>query len=193
MKKPLSEMSLEELWRLFPIVLKKHNPKYKKWYLAEKKNIFNSLEGIKVYRISHIGSTAIPGLKAKPTVDILLETHSNCNLAYLKERLKSAGWLLMNSQDEPYMELAFNKGYTPEGFAKKVYHLHVRYKGDWDELYFRDYLMLHKDAVKEYGKLKEGLLKRFEHDRDGYTGAKTEFIKKHTEAARRELGTRYKA
>jgi len=41
-----------------------------------------------------------------------------------------------------------SKGYTPDGFASKVYHLHVRYAGDWDELYFRDFLIAHPDKAK---------------------------------------------
>jgi GrpB-like predicted nucleotidyltransferase (UPF0157 family) len=191
MEKSLSEMSLEELWQLFPIILEEHNPAYKEWYLAEKEKILECIKGINIARVSHIGSTAVPGLTAKPTVDILLEVFRDCNLAELKGRLINSGWLLMSSVYKPDLKLAFNKGYTPKGFAEKVYHLHVRYYSDWDELYFRDYLIAHKDVADKYGKLKLNLWKRYEHNRDGYTEAKTQFIKKYTELARTEMGNKY--
>lgn len=189
--KSLSEMSNEELWKLFPIVLKEHNPSYVYWYIEEKENILKLLEGIEIARINHIGSGAVPGLISKPTVDILLEIRNSGDFTELKKRLADSGWLLMSSEYKPDLRLVFNKGYTLEGFAGKVFHLHVRRYADWDELYFRDYLLLHKDAVDEYGALKQKLLKRYEHDRDGYTEAKTEFIRKYTQLARAEFGNKY--
>lgn len=191
MSKSLSGMTLEELWRLFPIILKEYNPAYKEWYFIEKNNILKCLEDINVARINHIGSSAVPGLISKPTVDILLEVYKNCDLAELKDRLINGGWLLMFSGYQPALKLAFNKGYTPNGFAAKVYHLHVRYYSDWDELYFRDYLICNKAAAKEYGELKLRLRKQYEHNRDGYTEAKAQFIQKHTKLARAALEGKY--
>ena len=69
------------------------------------------------------------------------------------------------------------KGYLPDGFAEKVYHIHVVYPGDHDELLFRDYLIAHPDAAAKYAELKRGLFQDYEHDRDGYTEAKGAFIK----------------
>lgn len=86
----------------------------------------------------------------------------------------------------PPPHLLFLNGYTPTGFAKKVYHIHVRYPGDWDELYFRDYLIAHPETATEYAALKHCLLKDYEHDRNGYTKAKTEFIRNVTEKVRKE-------
>lgn len=97
----------------------------------------------------------------------------------------------MNSTNDPKFRQTYNKGYTKYGFAEKVYHLHVRYYDDWNELYFRDYLREHKDVADEYAKLKLGLWKKYEHDRDGYTDAKSEFVLKVTEKARKEYGGRY--
>lgn len=57
--------------------------------------------------------------------------------------------------------------------------------------FFRDYLNEHKGIAKEYEALKLSLWKRFEHDRDGYTNAKTEFIKKYTDLAKSEYKGRY--
>jgi GrpB-like predicted nucleotidyltransferase (UPF0157 family) len=89
--------------------------------------------------------------------------------------------------------MMFLKGYTPEGFRGQAYHLHVRYPGDWNELYFRDYLRDHPDAATEYAELKRGLKERFEHDRDGYTNAKTEWIEQHTRLARMNTVTDMRA
>ncbi len=188
--KPLSELSLEELWRLFPIILREHDPRYKDWYEAEKERVIGAI-GAYVIRINHFGSTAVEGLLAKPTVDILLEIDGRCDISRLTDDLTASGWLLMRRESDPFA-LVFNKGYTPEGFAERVFHLHARYFGDWDELYFRDYLIARPEIAREYGALKRRLLKEYERDRDGYTNAKGEFIKEHTRAARRELDSKYR-
>jgi len=67
----------------------------------------------------------------------------------------------------------------------------LRYAGDNDELYFRDYLIEFPDMAKEYEKLKISLWKKYEHNRDAYTNAKTEFVKKYTEKAKVLYGNRY--
>ena len=69
--------------------------------------------------------------------------------------------------------------------------MHLRHCGDNDELYFRDYLIEHPDIAREYEKLKLNLWKEYEHNRDGYTNAKTEFIKKHTKQAKSLYKNRY--
>ena len=86
-----------------------------------------------------------------------------------------------------------NKGYTPAGFSEKVYHLHVRALGDWDELYFRDYLRKYPKAARQYEELKRSLKEKYEHNRDAYTEAKTAFVQQYSQAAREEFGTRYLA
>lgn len=191
MNKELSEMSLEELWELFPIILKEHNPKYKDWYEIEERQLFSSIKKQDIKRISHIGSSAVEGLLAKPIVDILLEVDNNCGITKLIEILNKNNWILMSSEYNLDLKLVFNKGYTTDGFAEKVYHLHVRYSGDWDELYFRDYLLDHTDVAVQYGNLKLSLWKEYEHNRDGYTEAKSEFIKRYTGLAKIEYTGRY--
>lgn len=191
MGKALSEMSLEELWQLFPIILKEHNPEYMEWYRIEKDQLQETLKDMNVVRINHIGSSVVPELIAKPTVDILLEVDKNCEIEELQRKIQNAGWSLMSSRYGNDLNLSFNKGYTENGFAEKVYHLHVRYFGDWGELYFRDYLLNHKEVAKEYGKLKMSLFKQYEHDRDGYTEAKTQFVKQYTDYARVEFQNKY--
>jgi GrpB-like predicted nucleotidyltransferase (UPF0157 family) len=168
-------MTLKELWRLFPIELVPHNPTWANWYSEEEKALSTLLCDI-VIQIDHIGSTAVDGLPAKPIVDILLQISDVCNLSWLKETLIENGWLLM-AEGSAYGEIDLNKGYTPEGFAERVYHLHVRRKGDWDELRFRDYLIAHPEAAAEYANLKQRLVGKYKYDRDAYTEAKTDFIR----------------
>ena len=184
-------MSLEELWELFPIELKEYNPNYLNWYLEEANNIKKSITSCSIKGIHHIGSTAIPELISKPIIDILLEVDEDCNVKKLQENLEKQQWILMSKQEEPYWTMVFNKGYTEEGFAEKIFHLHVRHLGDWPELYFRDYLWKHEEIANEYGKLKLSLLEEFRNDRDGYTEAKADFILEHTAKAREEFGNKY--
>jgi len=188
MIKNLSEMTLEELWQLFPIIIEKHNAEWKKWYKEESLSIINIIGKANIARISHIGNTAVKNLVAKPTIDILLEIKELVKFDEIKDVLTKNGWICMNESE---FEIAFNKGYTIYGFAKKVYHLHVRNFGDHGELYFRDYLINHSDVANDYGKLKLSLKEKFEHDRNKYTLAKTEFIQKYTNLAKVEYINRY--
>ena len=103
--------------------------------------------------------------------------------------IEKSGFCRMSQSAE---RISFNYGYTENGFAEKVYHLHLRYAGDNDELYFRDYLNEHPDIAKEYERLKLDLWHQYEHNRDGYTEAKTEFVRKHTADARTRYGNRYR-
>lgn len=181
MGKKLSEMSLEELWQLFPIMLTEHKPYWCEWYAEEAATLKEILPADQVVRISHIGSTAIEGIWAKPIIDILVEITEDSDFQSFKKYLIAAGYLCMSENEQ---RLSFNKGYTEDGFAERVYHLHLRRAGDNDELYFRDYLIAHPDAAKEYEKLKLSLWKPYEHDRDGYTAAKAELVKEYTAKAK---------
>lgn len=179
--KPLEEMSLEELWQLFPIILKPHNSEWQNWASDEISRLSCVLTPSSPV-ITHIGSTAIKGIHAKPIIDLLVEAHDSDSFKQIKEKIIADGYLLMS---ETQIRCSFNKGYTPMGFAEKVFHVHLRHIGDNDEILFRDYLNQNPSIAKEYEVLKLSLWKRFEHDRDGYTAAKTEFIKTHTEKARK--------
>lgn len=183
--KALSEMTLEELWRLFPIVLRPYDPAWPVWY-AEEESSLRSVLGSAVARVRHIGSTAVPGLVAKPTVDILLELAEGTDRAFARRTIETAGWICMADREGPPPQTDFCKGYTPEGYAEKVYHLHVRPFGDWDEPVFRDYLRTHPDAASEYVRLKQGLAVRFRNDRDAYTEAKGDWIRRIVRRARAE-------
>lgn len=66
-----------------------------------------------------------------------------------------------------------------------MFNLYIRYEGDNSELYFRDYLNDHPEVAKEYEMLKLSLWKKYEHNRDGYTDAKSVFVQKNPEKAKR--------
>ena len=188
MRKKLSEMSLEELWQLFPIYLTEHNEVWAAWYADEERHLKNHLAAERIKRISHIGSTAVKGIWAKPIIDILVEAAPESDLQQLKPILEKAGYLCMS---ESPGRLSFNKGYTENGFAERVFHLHLRKAGDNDELYCRDYLNAHPDAAKQYEKLKLSLWKQYEHNRDAYTESKTAFVKEYTQKANEKFGEWY--
>lgn len=186
MKKALSEMTLEELWELFPIILSEPQTCWAHWY-EEEKQLLESLLHDNFLTINHIGSTAIHRIMAKPIIDILIEIPESCSMTEIKKLLIHNGYLCMSESER---RISFNKGYTDQGFAEKVFHLHLRYEGDNDELYFRDYMNCHPDLAKEYEKLKLSLRNKYEHDRDAYTNAKTAFVSEYTKRARIALSGR---
>ena len=182
MSKSLSEMTLEELWELFPIFLTEHQGIWNEWYAEERKRLVGILPPENI-RISHIGSTAINNIWAKPIIDILVELPKSLPMESVKEILIQNGYICMSEQPN---RKSFNLGYTSEGFAEKVFHLHLRYWGDNDELYFRDYMNENPLLAKQYEELKLSLWKKFEHDRDGYTSAKTSFVAEQTDKAKKK-------
>lgn len=187
-KNKLSEMTLEELWELFPIFLVEHNDKWIDDYKEIESVLKELLFEYTFSRISHIGSTAISDICSKNIVDVLVEIPTDEDMKTVADVIEKSGFILMSSEPE---RMSFNKGYTIDGFADRVYHIHLRYAGDNDELFFRDYLNEYPEVAAEYEKLKLALWKKFEHDRDAYTNAKTDFVKYWTEEARKKYGNRY--
>lgn len=188
MGKELSEMTLEELWELFPIFLVKHDDQWSAYYDEIEALLQKALHQYPVDRISHIGSTAIHGIWAKDIVDVLIEIPASISMEEISHKIEQSGFTRMSTEDQ---RISFHMGYTKDGFADKVYHVHLRYTGDNDELYFRDYLNEHPLIAKEYETLKLRLWKQYEHNRDAYTNAKTDFIRKWTEEAHKIYGDRY--
>lgn len=191
MNKPLDEMTNRELGKLFPIILSAHDPAWRDNYQKEKTVLEQAVRPQNIVRINHYGSTAVPDLIAKPTIDILLEIKGDTDTRSLVLKMESSGYRYLEQPANPAPHMMFIKGYTPQGFQGQVFHVHVRYSGDWDELYFRDYLLEHPETAGEYGELKLKLKEEYEHDRDGYTEAKTGFINRITKLARAETETGY--
>lgn len=185
-QKKLTELSLDELWQLFPITLTAHQDYWADWYKEEAELLKERLPCIE--RISHIGSTAIKGIWAKPTIDILVEIPREEKVVNLKGTIERCGYICMAENDS---RIDFNKGYTLQGFAERVFHLHLCYEGDNDELYFRDYLQTNTAIAKEYERLKLDLWKQYEHDRNMYTSHKGDFVKQYTQKGKLLFTGRY--
>lgn len=103
---------------------------------------------------------------------------------------------IFTRNDDP-MKILMGKGYSTDGYAEEVYHLHVRYLGNWDELYFRDFLIANPDVAAEYGNLKRNILSDIEKGKierlpNGYSNAKLEFVKKYSMAAKQDFQNRYR-
>jgi GrpB-like predicted nucleotidyltransferase (UPF0157 family) len=201
MKLHVSELTPEEFQKAFPIELKDVIPEYAEWYEEAKSAILNVTGSCDVVRINHIGSSAIPAIKAKPMIDILMEIRNDCDVDKLVESLKTIGFgtEVAMRKDNPF-EYLLAKGMTVRGFEEKVYLLHIRYLGDWSELYFRDYLLDNPDIAKEYSDLKEQILDDIQSGKiermpngqpNGYSMAKLDFVKRISEEARLAYPNRF--
>ena len=120
MSKKLSEMTLEELWQLFAIFLTQPNGKWTEQYREESAMLIKILPPNS--EIHHIGSTAINGIWAKPIIDILIEIDENYDLASCAQKICGRGYIIMS---ETSSRISLNKGYTENGFAEKVFHIHL--------------------------------------------------------------------
>ena len=187
------ETNEERRARIYPIILSEYNPVWPQWYTEEKTNLERLIGKENIARISHFGSTSVPGLTAKPTIDILIEVSDDANIDMLIANLSIPDYVYLLQESAPtistpQLHLMFLKGYLPDGFAEKVYHIHIVRFGAWDErLRFKDYLIAHPKVANEYSMLKLKLFNDYEHNRDGYTEAKTAFISEINKKTKLEL------
>lgn len=132
------------------------------------------------WRIEHFGSTAIPGMPAKPVIDVLLEVPS---FSEAKPRFLP----LLNSPEWEYWwydnHMMFVKR-DPRTW-RRTHHLHLARPTDpfWERLAFRDYLIENKDVAAEYAQLKRSLAAAHPHDRERYTQSKSHFVRETTDKA----------
>ncbi|MBK9104533.1 MAG: GrpB family protein [Saprospiraceae bacterium] len=192
-EKKLEELTPEELGKLFPIQIVPYDKNWVNIFNSESKLIKDTLGDNIALKIEHFGSTAVDGISAKPTIDILIE------IPFLTDNLKEMIIQKMTEIDYhfiwrtderlPYMH--FVKGYTIDGFKGDVFHIHMGDKSHplWDRIYFRDYLRQNKKVAEEYELLKISLAEKFKYDREAYTNAKSEFVKRITEIAKNETGS----
>jgi GrpB-like predicted nucleotidyltransferase (UPF0157 family) len=136
-------------------------------------------------QIEHIGSTAVPGLAAKPILDILIGVRSLRDADFCIEPLERLGYEYRGEAGVPGRRF-FRKG------NPKTHHLHLAEVGSefWERhLLFRDYLRTHPEAAQVYARLKHHLAEHFREDRAAYTEAKTVFISGVVRRAREDRGT----
>lgn len=180
------DWSREALGRRFPVYLVEYDPRWPEMYEAEARSLKERFPDV-IVDTEHIGSTAVPGLAAKPTIDLIAEITSFEDA----EReivpvltAESIGYDYPNGPEPGHM--AFWKGYLPETPIKYHYHMAPAGHPLMERIHFRDYLRAHPETAKEYERLKYHLANVYRNDRDAYTDAKAEFIAKITERARRE-------
>ena len=155
------------------VKLASHHKQWAKLFEKEKQRLLSVLGKIKV-SIEHVGSTAVPGLKAKPILDIVLSSPSHKLSKKIYKILEKNGYTDHGEVGIPERHL-FVRG-TEE---KRTHHLHVTLKNSdfWKEhILFRDYLLAHKGALTKYNTLKIKLSKQYANDRKSYTKAKNAFI-----------------
>jgi GrpB-like predicted nucleotidyltransferase (UPF0157 family) len=129
--------------------------------------------GTTALRIDHIGSTAVPGLAAKPIIDIQISVAAFEPLDAYRLPLERLGYVFRADNTER------TKRYFREAPRTPRRHIHVRREGSWSEqfaLLFRDYLRTHAEEARLYESLKYQLASRYKEDRRGYTDAKAPFI-----------------
>jgi len=123
--------------------------------------------------VEHVGSTSVPGLAAKPVIDVDVVVRSPDDVAVAIERLRSLGYVYQGDKGVGGRE-AFM---WPPG--SEPHHLYVVVAGSQphsDHVRFRDYLRQHPDVANEYAALKRSLAEEHRDDRLGYTDAKSEFV-----------------
>lgn len=144
-------------------------------------------------RVEHYGSTSVPGLAAKPIVDLLVETPElGAVRRVLAPRLEAAGydyfWRSTEGEDgPPWYAWCIRR----DARGVRTHHIHIvepDFERHWEGLLFRDYLRAHPEAARRYAALKRDLARRHRHDRVAYTEGKGAFIRETTEAARRWAG-----
>jgi len=155
-----------------------YDPSWPDLYAAEEKVLRGALPADAFIAIEHAGSTAIPGVAAKPIIDIFVAVPSIADARRtLVEPIKAIGYVYW--QDNPNPErMFFVKGMPPFG-ARRTHHIHLCEPSSehWARpLLFRDYLRRHPDQARQYVELKRDLAERFRDDREGYTAAKDAFV-----------------
>lgn len=138
--------------------------------------------GDEIVSVFHIGSTAIPGMYAKPTIDILLEVKSVSKLDDYNEVMIGIGYDPRGEYGIPGRRY-FSKG---ESDNIRTHHVHAFQTGDIGlerHLAFRDYMIAHPDDAREYAQLKLNLARVFQWDIEGYCDGKDPFVSEMEEKA----------
>ena len=152
-----------------------YNENWPKEFEKEKLALYEMLGSV-VTKIHHIGSTSVPGLSAKPIIDILMEVESLDVLDSNSDRFESMGY-------EVKGEFGISgRRYYRKGGQKRTHQIHAFKKNDahvFRHLAFRDYIKSHPAIMKEYEALKIKLASVCENDIERYCAGKDEFIKFH--------------
>jgi len=158
-----------------PVLLTHYDPIWSEKFNKEKQNLL-SAAGKFLTRIEHIGSTAIPGMVAKPTVDILAAITSLQEAKTLIKVASSIGYIYVPEFEN---ELPERRYFYKDSADEDAFHLHVVELDSpfWKRhIAFRNYLRTHPDEADAYAELKIKLANEHTTDRNAYTDGKSEFI-----------------
>lgn len=166
-----------------------YDPRWPDLFAAEASLLRNVLPSDAFIAIEHAGSTAIPGVAAKPIIDIFVAVPLIADAKRtLIEPIKAIGYVYWEDNPNPE-RMFFVKGMPPFG-ARRTHHVHLCEPSSehWSRpLLFRDYLRQHPDQARAYVALKHDLAERFRDDREGYTAAKEAFVLDIVVKARNEI------
>ena len=159
-----------------------YTPAWATLFQAERARLQHAL-GADALDIQHIGSTAVPGLAAKPILDLGIAVAAESVVAACVPRLTALGYTYRGyrGSDEGHF---FDQG--PE--RRLTHYLHmlpIHAPAWWNYLLFRDYLMTHPAVRDAYMRLKQDLASQYADDRAAYTAAKATFIQHILAAAQR--------
>jgi GrpB-like predicted nucleotidyltransferase (UPF0157 family) len=168
------------------IELVTYDPSWPRLFDEERALLDHILPVDQVLSIEHAGSTAIPGLAAKPIVDIFIAVRSiEAARAALVRPIEGIGYVYWTENPDKD-RMFFVKGMPPYG-ERRTHHIHIFEPASevlQRALLFRDYLREHPDAAERYKQLKQDLAQRYRSDREGYTRAKDSYILAVVEMAR---------
>ena len=159
------------------VELQEYSPTWPARFEEEKTRLLAVIPADLIHAIEHFGSTSIPGLAAKPIIDMLVEVSD-------AERARTVfpGVLGPQGYDcipQPEAEEQIYLCIRRDNAGRRTHHLHIGTPGfKASEQAFRDILLAHPEAAAEYGRLKRRLAREYHNDRLGYTEAKTEFIRR---------------
>jgi GrpB-like predicted nucleotidyltransferase (UPF0157 family) len=168
-----------------PIRLEPYDPSWPSRYEEERAVLEAAIGEWAVGGVHHIGSTAIPGMEAKPIIDILVGVRDLASSRACFDRITTVGYVYA-----PYRTEEMHWFCKP-GPRRRTHHLHLvpadssRFR---HELAFRNYLRNHPEAAQGYVALKKELAQKFEHDREAYTSGKGDFVRAVLDRALADLG-----
>ena len=154
------------------VIVVDYDPRWPRTFEALRDRALGALDGI-ACRIEHVGSTSVPGLAAKPIVDLDVIVSPSEPLEGVIARLGAIGYVHIGNLDVEGRE-AFRP--PPGDPPHNLYVCPEDSPALRNHLRFRDHLRAHPEVAKAYGELKKSLAPRFRHDISGYVEAKTDFI-----------------
>jgi GrpB-like predicted nucleotidyltransferase (UPF0157 family) len=155
-----------------PVIVEDYDPRWPQLFETLRSRISAALGSLRV-AIEHIGSTAVPGLAAKPIIDIDVLLQSQTDLQHAIERLATLGY-----EHQGDLGVAGREAFRPppDVFPHHLYLCSPDSREYGRHIAFRNHLRGNPEDAQAYGLLKKSLANRYGNDRDGYTRAKTDFI-----------------